>query len=60
MEACLDDLWVGKGCAVAGSLKALNLDQRQVPDEVRQAPGYFDSDLARMRYDTFRAQGYPW
>jgi len=43
-----------------GSLKALNLDQRQVPDEVRQASGYFESDLARMRYDTFRAQGYPW
>jgi hypothetical protein len=30
-----------------------------VPFEVRQAPGYFESNLARMRYDQFRAEGYP-
>ena len=59
VEARLDDLWTGKGWAVVGTLKALKLDQRQVPDEVRQAPGYFESNLARMRYDQFRAQGYP-
>jgi hypothetical protein len=55
----LDDLWQGKGWAVVGDLRALDLDQRQVPDEVRQAPGYFESNLARMRYDQFRAEGYP-
>lgn len=55
----LDDLWQGKGWAIVGDLQALDLDQRQVPDEVRQAPGYFESNLARMRYDQFRAEGYP-
>jgi len=55
----LDDLWQGKGWAVVGDLQALDLEQRQVPDEVRQAPGYFESNLARMRYDQFRAEGYP-
>jgi hypothetical protein len=59
VEGRLDDLWVGKGWAVVGALKALKLDQRQVHGEVRQAPGYFESNLARMRYDQFRAQGYP-
>ena len=41
-----------------GRLKAPKLDQRQVPDEVHQAPGCFESNLARMRYKQFRAQGY--
>jgi hypothetical protein len=59
VAACLDNLWVGKGWAVVGTLQALELEQRPVPDEVRQAPGYFESNLARMRYDQFRAQGYP-
>jgi hypothetical protein len=59
VEQRVDDLWQGKGWAVVGDLQALDLDQRQVPDEVRQAPGYFESNLARMRYDRFRAQGYP-
>lgn len=52
-------LWVGKGWAVVGTLHALKVDQRPVPDEVRQAPGYFESNLARLRYEQFRAQGYP-
>jgi len=59
VEANLDDLWAGKGWAVVGTLHSLKLDQRPVPDEVRQAPGYFESNLARMRYEQFRAQGYP-
>jgi hypothetical protein len=59
VEQRLDDLWEGKGWAVVGDLQALDLDQREVPDEVRQAPGYFESNLARMRYDRFRAEGYP-
>jgi hypothetical protein len=59
VERRLDELWQGKGWAVVGALRALDLDQRQLPDEVRQAPGYFESNLARMRYDQFRAEGYP-
>jgi hypothetical protein len=59
VEQRLDDLWHGRGWAVVGELRALELDHRLVPDEVRQAPGYFESNLARMRYDQFRAEGYP-
>jgi hypothetical protein len=59
VEKRLDNLWQGKGWTVVGDLQALDLDQRQVADEVRQAPGYFESNLARMRYDQFRAEGYP-
>lgn len=59
VEANLDHLWAGQGWVVVGTLHALSLEQRPVPDEVRQAPGYFKSNLARMRYDQFRAQGYP-
>ena len=59
VEANLDKLWAGNGWAVVGTLRSLELDQRPVPDEVRQAPGYFESNLARMRYEQFRAEGYP-
>jgi hypothetical protein len=59
VEANLDALWAGQGWAVVGALHALRVDQSSVPDEVRQAPGYFESNLARMRYEQFRAQGYP-
>jgi hypothetical protein len=37
----------------------LDLDQERWPDEVRQAPGYFAGNRKRMRYDEFRAEGYP-
>jgi len=59
VEANLDALWAGQGWTVVGALRGLHLDQISVPDEVRQAPGYFESNLARMRYEQFRAQGYP-
>jgi len=59
VEARLDDLWDGKGWAVVGSLREENVEQRELGDEVRQAAGYFESNLSRMRYDQFRAAGYP-
>jgi len=59
VEANLEALWAGQGWAVVGALRALPLGQSSLPDEVRQAPGYFESNLARMRYEQFRAQGYP-
>lgn len=55
----LDDLWEGKGQDVVDSLRSLDLDQDPWPDLVRQSPGYFESNLDRMRYDQFRAEGYP-
>ena len=56
---CLDDLWEGKGQVIVDGLRHLDLEQNSLPDEVRQAPGYFESNLSRMSYDQFRAQGYP-
>ncbi len=52
-------LWDGKVEQVIEALEALNLDQPGYPDEVRQAPGYFRHNRDRMRYDVFRALGYP-
>lgn len=59
VEANLDALWAGRGWVVVGALHALLLEQSSLPAEVRQAPGYFESNLARMRYRQFRAEGYP-
>lgn len=55
----LDQLWVGQGEAVLKALQGLDLTAEPYPDEVRQAPGYFEHNLPRMRYDEYRAQGYP-
>ena len=55
----LDALWEGKGQVIVDGLRHLDLEQDSLPDEVRQAPGYFESNLSRMSYDQFRAQGYP-
>jgi hypothetical protein len=54
-----EELWSGAVEQVIESLEALDLDQPGYPDEVRQAPGYFRHNRDRMRYDTFRALGYP-
>jgi len=44
---------------VIRELDVLNLDRSTYPDEVRQAQGYFRGNRKRMRYDEFRAAGYP-
>ena len=54
-----EELWDGKVEQVIQSLDALGLDQPDYPDEAGQAPGYFRNNSDRMRYDVFRAQGYP-
>lgn len=54
-----DELWRGEVKRVIQSLERLNLDRASYPDEVRQAPGYFRNNRKRMRYDEFRAAGYP-
>ena len=59
VAAQLDQLWRGDVDRVAAALRGLGLDQERWPDEVRQAPGYFEGNCQRMRYDEFRAQGYP-
>jgi hypothetical protein len=59
VEARLDKLWDGQVEEVVKALRALDLDQDKWPDEVRQAPGYFETNTERMRYNQFRAAGYP-
>jgi hypothetical protein len=44
---------------VVRSLRALNLDHAPFSDEIKRTPAYFDSNRERMRYDAFRALGYP-
>ncbi len=55
----LDQLWSGGVAEVITTLKSLGLDAEGYLPDVRQAPGYFESNQARMRYDVFRAAGYP-
>jgi hypothetical protein len=55
----LDRLWTGGVADVVTGLSSLGLDQDRYLPEVRQAPGYFESNQTRMRYDYFREQGYP-
>ena len=52
-------LWDGKVEQVIEALESLDLESPSYPDEVRQAPGYFRHNRDRMRYDVFRASGYP-
>jgi hypothetical protein len=59
VEERLDHLWEGEVKQVEAALEALDLNQKRWPDEVRQAPGYFEGNRKRMRYDEFRAEGYP-
>jgi hypothetical protein len=41
------------------TLDQMDLRQVRYPALVREAPDYFRSNQERMRYDVFRAQGYP-
>lgn len=59
VEDRLDHLWSGKVRKVESALEELDLSGKRWPDEVRQAPGYFAGNRKRMRYDEFRAEGYP-
>ena len=58
-ECHLDLLWDGRVVEVVSILDRLDLRQERYPALVREAPDYFRSNQDRMRYDAFRAQGYP-
>ncbi len=58
-ERYLDGLWHGRVAEVVSVLDGLDLRQERYPALVREAPDYFRSNQDRMRYDLFRAQGYP-
>jgi hypothetical protein len=59
VEERLAHLWSGEVKKVEAALEELGLDQKRWPDEVRQAPGYFEGNRKRMRYNEFRVEGYP-
>lgn len=59
VEAQLDRLWHGQVAQVVDTLDKLDLQQPRWPALVQEAPDYFRSNQARMRYDYFRAQSYP-
>ena len=59
VEERINHLWAGDITKVEAALEELDLDQKRWPDEVRQAPGYFEGNRKRMRYDEFRAESYP-
>jgi hypothetical protein len=52
-------LWDGQVTAVIADLEKLDLTRSSSPDAVRQAPGYFRHNQARMDYPTYRRDGYP-
>jgi len=58
-EARLDELWNGKVTDVVATLEKLDLAVERYPAEVQQAAGYFRNNQDRMRYDEYRAAGYP-
>jgi len=58
-DARLDELWDGRVGVVLETLQAADLAQEKYSAEVRQAPGYFESNQRRMRYAEFRTAGYP-
>jgi hypothetical protein len=59
VEERIGHLWEGEVTKVEAALEVLDLGQERWPAEVRQAPGYFENNRKRMRYDEFRAEGYP-
>lgn len=59
VEQWKTDLWDGKVASVTQALEALDLQEGDYPDGVSQAPNYFATRVAMLRYPDFRAAGYP-
>lgn len=59
VEIRLDHLWEGDTHIVVKALQHLNLDQKEVIDEVRQTPEYFNTRQPKMDYAHFRQKGFP-
>lgn len=58
-EQQLDHLWQDQVDQVVTELVDLDLQPPPWPASVQEAPQYFRTNQARMRYADFRAQGYP-
>ncbi len=57
-EQHLDYLWNDQVAQVVTELVGLDLQQPSWPASVQEAPEYFRTNQARMRYAAFRSQGY--
>lgn len=58
-EKQVEELWCRQVADVICSLQNLSLNQSSYPDDVCQAPGYFETRTQKMVYDRFRAEGRP-
>ena len=56
-EVRTEELDAGDVEAVIAAMKRLRPRNEAIADEVRKAIGYFDTNIARMRYQQFRSQG---
>ena len=57
VDHCKTHLWDGQVEVIVAALHALHLDADTYPDIVQQAPEYFGTCTAAMRYADFRALG---
>lgn len=58
-QAQLDELWAGQGERVVQAIGQLDPPQGTWPDDLGDPEGYFQRNIARMRYADFRAEGLP-
>ena len=59
VEVRLDHLWEGDTHIVVKALQQLSLEHKDVIDEVRQTPEYFNTRQSKMDYAHFRQKGFP-
>ena len=59
VQARLDELWNGQVEKVLEQVHKLDLHPDEWSEDVGNIPGYFEANVDRMRYDQYRASGYP-
>lgn len=58
-ETNLEHLWHGQVEVVIGNLHALDWEQIDCAEDIRQSPAYFETRQAKMDYPRFRQAGFP-
>lgn len=59
VQAQVDELWAGRIEKVVRALEQLDLQEGTWPNDLGDPVGYFQGNVARMRYADFRADGFP-
>jgi hypothetical protein len=59
IEERLDELWGGRVEKVVHELESLDLERYDWPEDEADPTSYFKTNADRMRYDQFRADGFP-